>query len=113
MIRTGYSLVELSTGNIVWGGSLPANIELRDANGGVIIRADFDKPGLVVPDSENPTHKMVPRMEIEPASPDQQRGGETITFDGEQVICDPHWFDPPPPEPQAEPQPEPAPEQEP
>lgn len=89
----GYALIELESSAIVWKGQMPARIEL-DSNGTVALRADFDRAGLVVPDAQNPTHKMVERFEIEPPSDTAIRVSDTESFDGEKVIVDPNWIEP-------------------
>jgi hypothetical protein len=94
----GYSLISLSSSAIVWTGGLPARVELRDENGALTLRADFDVAGLVVPTEQAPTHQMVERYEIDRPSETAVRGEATESYDGQKVIVDPHWYEPEPEE---------------
>jgi hypothetical protein len=96
MRNIGFSLVELATGTAVWSGSLPARVELRDGDGAVTVRADFDRAGLVVPEEDAPTHRMVERVEIEAPDENAVRGVPNESFDGELIIVDPQWTEPAP-----------------
>lgn len=93
MNKIGYALIATGSGSIVWRGQIPARIELNDGDS-VTLRADFDRAGLVVPDSENPTHRMVEIFEIASPSETAIRGTETEMFDGEKVVVNPEWCEP-------------------
>jgi hypothetical protein len=98
MRQIGFALIDLATSLPVWRGGLPARVEVLGDDGKAVVRADFDKAGLVVPDSEHPTHRMVECWQITPDSPDLVAGESSVSFDGERIIIDPHWNAPPPEE---------------
>lgn len=88
MIPAGYSFVRLSdNAEVATYGSLPARVELRDDGGKVTLRTDLDKVGLVIPDDDAPTHKLVERV-LSESPPDQPANisSESTRFDGEKIV---------------------------
>jgi hypothetical protein len=76
MQKIGYSLVNLGTGEeVMQVPALPARLSVPGV--GVV---DFDQAGQVIPDSGNPTHRIVERWGDPAPSAKHSVGSETPTF---------------------------------
>jgi len=90
--KIGYSLVDLSDNSEAQiFGSLPATVTIAAGT------AYLDKAGLVIPDSANPTHKIVERWSDPAPSPQHTLATATPVYDGAQVNVTRTWTAPPPP----------------
>lgn len=95
MEKIGYALVALATGEeILTAKRLPCRFTVPGV--GVV---DFDRPGLVMPDSENPTHVFVERWATEAPSPEHTLESEEAIYNpvAERVNVSRIWAAPPPP----------------